>query len=140
MFASGKESILNSIFRIWPVPQEPKSPLVKHGQVARCSIVGFLCALIQETGVKSSLTFSQRLCCRQNVPPLQATLARPTSLPLHYFSADLGLLQTGSKQPTNQKKPYGNVSKPLKLMRKRRSGGGWCRERSKATSTRVDDC
>src|SRR5260370_35073871 len=85
MLASRKESILNSIFRIWSVPQEAKSSLVKHGQVARHRIVEFLCALTKEAELNCSLTSSERLNRRHNVPPLHATLARPASLQLFFL-------------------------------------------------------
>src|SRR5260370_17101155 len=74
MLASGKESILDSIFRVRCVPQEPKSPLVKHGQVARYNIVEFPSALTKDTGANYSLTFDERFYRRHNVSPLQATL------------------------------------------------------------------
>src|ERR1700677_3029708 len=42
MLASGEESILDCIFCVGCVPQEPKGPLVKHGQVARHDAAQFL--------------------------------------------------------------------------------------------------
>src|SRR5258707_12241209 len=74
MLGSAKERILASIFRVRCVPQEPKSPLVKHGQVARYNIVEFPSALTKDTGANYSLTFDERFYRRHNVSPLQATL------------------------------------------------------------------
>src|ERR1700732_47345 len=109
MFASGEESILNSIFRVWSVPQEPKSPLVKHGQVARHSIVEFLCALTKEAGVNCSLIFSERPYRRHNAPPSPSNPGEAGKLATAFFPADPHLPQTGSRQPTDQKKRSGNV-------------------------------
>src|SRR5580700_5452621 len=71
MLVSGKESILDGIFRVCCVPQEPESPLVKHRQVARHDIVQFLSTIPKDTRANVSL-FNERCYCRHNAPPLQA--------------------------------------------------------------------
>src|SRR6267378_2914933 len=69
MLVSGKESILDSIFCICCVPQEPESPLIKHRQAARHDIVQFLDTLAKDTLSNFSLLFNQRCDCRHNVFP-----------------------------------------------------------------------
>src|SRR5258708_4815452 len=80
MLVSGKESILDSIFRICCVPQEPESPLVKHRQVARHDIVQFLSALAKDPAANCPLSFDDRCYCRHNVSPLYATQESSTLL------------------------------------------------------------
>src|ERR1700678_466932 len=67
MLASGKESILDCIFRIWRVPQEPKGHFEEHGQFARHKIFKFLSVLTKDTGPNCWLTFDELFCRRHNV-------------------------------------------------------------------------
>src|SRR5260370_41685690 len=61
MPVSGKESVLNGIFRVWCVPQEPKSPLVKHGQVSGDDAGQFLGTLAKDAAANCWLFFNE--CC-----------------------------------------------------------------------------
>src|ERR1700723_2285691 len=76
MLGGGKESILDGVFRVCCVPQEPKSPLIKHRQVARHDAVQFLSTLANNIAANCSISFNECSYCRHHVSPLQAT---PTS-------------------------------------------------------------
>src|ERR1700746_2057586 len=65
MNVSGKESILNGIFRVWYVPQEPQSPLVKHGQVSGHNAVQFVGTLAKDAPANYWLSFNE-LCYRRH--------------------------------------------------------------------------
>jgi len=73
MPVSGKESILNGIFRVWCVPQEVESPFVKHGKITRYDIVELLNTLDKQTRANCALTFNNRLHRGHKVFPFQAT-------------------------------------------------------------------
>src|SRR6267142_1163408 len=66
MPVSGKESILNGIFRVWCVPQEPQSPLVKHRQVSGHNVVQFLGTLAKDAAANCWLSFNERCYRRHN--------------------------------------------------------------------------
>src|SRR6267143_6867658 len=66
MPVSGKESILNGIFRVWCVPQESQSPLVKHRQVSGHNAVQFLGTLANDAAANSWLCFNERCYRRHN--------------------------------------------------------------------------
>src|SRR4029077_20530338 len=97
MPVSGKESILDGIFSVCCVPQEPESPLVKHRQVARHNAVQFLSTLPKDTRANFLLLFNERCYRRHNVYPLQATLgSEDYSLP----TARLGSVASRSHATT----------------------------------------
>src|SRR5258708_11518655 len=82
MPVSGKKSILNGIFRVWCVPQEPQSPLVKHRQVSGHNAVQFLGALAKDAAANCWLSFNERCYRRHNrilsmlaLPPFPASNA-----------------------------------------------------------------
>src|ERR1700733_11206690 len=66
-------SFFTKLCRNGCVPQEPKGPLVKHGQVARHDAAQFLSMLAKETGANCSLSFTGRFYFyrRHNVSPHQ---------------------------------------------------------------------
>src|SRR5580692_7443775 len=72
MLVSGKESILDDIFRIRCVPQEPESLFVKHRQAARHDAVQFLSTLAKGTAANCWLSFNERCYCRHDMSPLSA--------------------------------------------------------------------
>src|ERR1700733_3144314 len=82
MPVSGKESILNGIFRVWRVPQEPQSPLVKHGQVSGDDAVQFLGTLAKDPAANCWLFFNER-CYRRHKRILseQPRVSKDYSLP-----------------------------------------------------------
>src|ERR1700747_789811 len=66
MNVSGKESILNGIFRVWYVPQKSQSPLVKHWQVSGHNAVQFLKAVAKDAAANCLLSFYERCYRRHN--------------------------------------------------------------------------
>src|SRR5580704_3624813 len=108
MLVSGKESILDGIFRICCVPQEPESPPVKHRQVARHDAVQFLSAFAKDTPANCSISLSECCYCRHNVsPPLRNANERD---PTHVSCAlELHLPQPGSSNRRTKAKCYRSV-------------------------------
>src|SRR6266851_9765048 len=67
MPVSGKESILNGIFRVWCVPQESQSPPVKHRQVSGHNAVQFLGTFAKDAAADCCLSFNER-CYHNGLP------------------------------------------------------------------------
>src|SRR6266481_7058095 len=100
MHVSGKESILNGIFRIWCVPQEPQSPLVKHRQVSGHNAVQFLGTLGKEAAANCWLSFNERCYRRHNrILSEQPRVSKTT----HYLQQGWTLCLTGATQSPRQK-------------------------------------
>src|SRR5580704_10218672 len=76
MLVSGKQSILDGIFRICGVAQELESPLVKHRQVARHDAVQFLSRLAKSTRANFLLLLNERCYCRHNGHPSSPSNSR----------------------------------------------------------------
>src|SRR6266853_2903656 len=110
MLVSGKESILDGIFRICFVPQEPESHLVKHRQVARHDVVQFVSTLTKHTRENFSLLFSERCYCRHNVslPSKQPKGLKTT----HYLQHGWAPLLPGATQGPRQPVESGLTSLP----------------------------
>src|ERR1700730_3815977 len=66
MPVSGKESILNGIFRVWCVPQKSQSPVVKHRQVSGHNAVQFLGTVAKDAAANCWLSFNERCYRRHN--------------------------------------------------------------------------
>src|SRR6202040_693293 len=97
---SGKESILNGIFRVWRVPQEPQSPLVKHGQVSGDDAVQFLGTLAKDPAANCWLFFNER-CYRRHKRILseQPRVSKTT----HSLQRGWALFPPGATQCPRQK-------------------------------------
>src|SRR3979490_339249 len=104
MPVSGKESILNGIFRICCVPQESQSPLVKHGQASGHNAVQFLGTLAKDAAANCWLSFNQR-CYRRHKRILseQPRVSRTThySLSIHsrIYAGQFSNFKPSASQP-----------------------------------------
>src|SRR5229473_997572 len=100
MPVSGKESILNGIFRVWCVPQKSQSPLVKHRQVSGHNAVQFLGTVAKDAAANCWLSFNERCYRRHNrILSEQPRVSKTT----YYLQQGWTLCLTGATQRPRQK-------------------------------------